>query len=478
MRTLRAITLLALLLLAMLVPPPAAAQGGLTVTDRGVFVVFPDRISFNAHIVSASPITQVVLEYGVDKRTCGDVTARAFPEFTPGTTVEASWTWEMLGTGSEPPGATIWYRWRATDSAGNTAVSPDMRATWIDKSYDWHQISRDDLTLHWYSGEPAFAEDLLSTAIDGLARLKKFTGVRPQSPIDLYIYGTTQQMQDAILYEPNWTGGVAYPANNITIIGISPAYLEWGRRTIVHELTHLIVGQITFSCGENVPTWLDEGMAVYAEGGLDDRSQFSFDDAVSSNSLLSVRSISNGFSQHPALADLAYSQSYEHGLIPGADLRPGEAAGPLRQPARRHDGGGGGHGGLRLRPGRAGGSLAGLAARRPARPGGAHAHRRPLAHPDPADRGRGAHRPAHPAHAHQRADPGANGQRGRLGRGRAYGSAHGSALAAAGYRPAPGGGRPGLPDRPGPLWTGPLEAPEVVRILCATYVPISTSSHS
>lgn len=310
MRTLRAITLLALLLLAMLVPPPAAAQGGLTVTDRGVFVVFPDRISFNAHIVSASPITQVVLEYGVDKRTCGDVTARAFPEFTPGTTVEASWTWEMLGTGSEPPGATIWYRWRATDSAGNTAVSPDMRATWIDKSYDWHQISRDDLTLHWYSGEPAFAEDLLSTAIDGLARLKKFTGVRPQSPIDLYIYGTTQQMQDAILYEPNWTGGVAYPANNITIIGISPAYLEWGRRTIVHELTHLIVGQITFSCGENVPTWLDEGMAVYAEGGLDDRSQFSFDDAVSSNSLLSVRSISNGFSQHPALADLAYSQSY------------------------------------------------------------------------------------------------------------------------------------------------------------------------
>lgn len=298
------------LLLLLLAPARVAAQGGLTVTDRGVFVVFPDRISFNAHIVSSSPITQVVLEYGVDKRTCGDVTARAFPDFTSGTTVEASWTWEMLSTGSEPPGATIWYRWRATDSAGNTVVSDDQRVTWIDTSYDWHQISGDGLTLHWYSGDSAFAEDLLAAATDGIARLAKLTGVRPQSPIDLYIYGTSQQMQDAILYEPSWAGGVAYPANNITIIGIGPAYLDWGRRTVVHELTHLIVGQITFSCGENVPTWLDEGIAVYAEGGLDPRSQFFFDDAVATNSLLSVRSISNGFSQHPDLADLAYSQSY------------------------------------------------------------------------------------------------------------------------------------------------------------------------
>lgn len=310
MATLRALVLLALLPI-LLAPAPARAQGGLTVTNRDVFIAFPDRISFNAQITSRAPITQVVLEYGVEKRTCGDVVARAFPDFPAGkTSLDVHWTWEMLNTGSEPPGATIWYRWRATDSAGNTAVSPEARATWLDTSYGWQQISRDGLTLHWYSGSPAFAEDLLATAIDGVDRLAQFTGARPQSPIDLYIYGTTRQMQDAILYEPSWTGGVAYPANNITIIGISPQYLDWGRRTIVHELTHLIVGQITFSCGENVPTWLDEGIAVYAEGGLDDRSQYFFDQAVRDNSLLSVRAISNGFSQHPDLADLAYSQSF------------------------------------------------------------------------------------------------------------------------------------------------------------------------
>ncbi|NTV64282.1 MAG: peptidase MA domain-containing protein [Oscillochloris sp.] len=309
MATLRALLLLAILPL-LIAPAPAGAQDAIRITNRDPFIVFPDRISFNAQVVSSSPISEIVLEYGVDKRTCGDVTARAFPDFTPGTTVDVHWTWEMLNTGSEPPGATIWYRWRATDKAGNTTISEDQRVVWIDTSYGWKQISRNDLTLHWYSGNASFGEDLLNTAIEGVARLAKLTGVRPQAPIDLYIYGTTEQMQNAILYEPSWTGGVAFPANNIIIIGISPEYLEWGKRTIVHELTHLIVGQITFSCGENVPTWLDEGIAVYAEGELDPRSQSAFNLAVAANQLLSVRAISNGFSQHPDLADLSYSQSF------------------------------------------------------------------------------------------------------------------------------------------------------------------------
>jgi Peptidase MA superfamily len=297
-------------LLVLLTPAPSQAASDLKVTDRGVFIAFPDRISFNAQVTSSLPIAQIVLEYGVVKRTCGDITAKAFPTFVPGTTIDVNWTWEMLQTGSEPPGALIWYRWRVTDSAGNSVVSEDKQVSWLDSRSPWQQISRGDLTLHWYSGSPAFAEELLSTAVSGIEQLAEFTGVRPQSPIDLYIYANTRQMRDALLYEPSWAGGVAFPANNITIIGISPDYLDWGKRTVVHELTHLIVGQITFSCGENVPTWLDEGIAVFAEGGLDDYSNEAFQRAIANNSLLSVRSLSNGFSQHPDVADLSYSQSY------------------------------------------------------------------------------------------------------------------------------------------------------------------------
>jgi hypothetical protein len=305
--------LLVVLLLLLTGPQAASAQGAstsLTVSDRGTFVVFPDRISFNAHISSKIPVSEVVLEYGVEKRTCGNITAKAFPKFTPGTELDVNWTWEMLQTGSEPPGAVIWYRWRVTDRDGNTAVTPDARVTWLDNTYEWQQLVRDELTLHWYDGSRAFAADLLDTMASGVKQLEQMTGVRPQAPIHLYVYGNTTEMQEAMLYEPSWTGGVAFPANNITIIGIHPANLEWGKRTIVHELTHLIVGQMTFSCGENVPTWLNEGIAVYAEGGLDSWSEARFRQAVAANELLSVRDLTNGFSAHPDLADLSYSQSY------------------------------------------------------------------------------------------------------------------------------------------------------------------------
>jgi hypothetical protein len=302
-----------LLLVCLLVlPTHARAQEAspIRLEDRGTFVVFPDRVSFNVNIRSAVPVAQVVLEYGVVKRTCGDITAKAFPKFTPGTNLDVNWTWEMLQTGSEPPGAEIWYRWRVTDRDGNSATTADGRVTWLDSTYGWQTISEGELSLHWYTGNRAFAEDLLNTMVEGVAQLAQMTGVRPQAPIQLYVYGDTREMQDAILYEPSWTGGVAFPANNITIIGIHPANLEWGKRTIVHELTHLIVGQMTFSCGRNVPTWLEEGIAVYAEGGLDSWSENRFSAAVASNELLSLRDLTSGFSAHPDIADLSYSQSY------------------------------------------------------------------------------------------------------------------------------------------------------------------------
>ena len=80
----------------------------------------------------------------------------------------------------------------------------------------------------------------------GLTLLKNDAGLVPDSPIDLYIFGSTNDMKDAILYEPSWTGGQAFPEQNIVILGISQAELDWGRSSIVHELTHVLVGHLTF----------------------------------------------------------------------------------------------------------------------------------------------------------------------------------------------------------------------------------------
>jgi hypothetical protein len=216
----------------------------------------------------------------------------------------------MRQSGSEPPGTTIWYRWRVTDANGAEQLSDQQRVIWLDKAHPWRSASSGKLTLHWYSGSQTFAQNLLNSAVDSLGQLGRTTGVAPQSPIDLYIYASTTDMRDAILYEPGWTGGQAFPDHDIVIIGISSQQLDWGKRTEAHELTHVLVGHLTFSCLGSVPTWLNEGIAVYGEGGPEPSGRDQLRSAIAEDTLISVRALSGGFSEHPNKADLSYAQSY------------------------------------------------------------------------------------------------------------------------------------------------------------------------
>jgi hypothetical protein len=289
--------------------PVSAAFETEIITDQPT-LNFPDSITFRATIESNVPITSVVLEYGTSELTCGTVVAKAFPQFTPAKTVNAEWAWEMKQSGSLPPGASIWWRWRYIDESGLENVTNQKTITWLDDKFNWQIITSGLINLHWYSGDQAFAQDLLNAAVTGLARLQNDAGLQPDKPIHLYIYANTDDMKDAILYEPSWTGGMAFPEHDVVIIGISQRDLAWGRSTIAHELTHVLVGHLTFSCLGDVPTWLNEGLAVYSEGGLDSASEAQLNEAIQGDLLLTVRSLSGGFSEVPSNAYLSYSQSY------------------------------------------------------------------------------------------------------------------------------------------------------------------------
>jgi hypothetical protein len=285
----------------------------LQVTNSEILLNFPESAAFRATLTSDAEITSVVLEYGNEQQTCGEVIAKAFPPFATGKTVDVEWTWEMRQSGSLPPGAQLWWRWRITDANGQETLTETQTATWLDEVHNWQTVTQGDpqgVRLHWYEGDQAFAADLAKAAYDGLVFNETQSGLKADAPIDLYIYADTNDLQEAILYEPSWTGGQAFPDQDIVILGISQHELEWGRNAIVHELTHVLVGHLTFSCLGDVPTWLNEGLAVYSEGGLDAASQQQLDDAIRDDTLLTVRSLSGGFSEVADKAYLSYSQSY------------------------------------------------------------------------------------------------------------------------------------------------------------------------
>jgi hypothetical protein len=300
------------LLTGMIVAPmqTVLAAPHVDVSDDKVTFSYPETATFSATLSADSNITSVVLEYGSEQRTCGEVIAKAYPQFTPAKSVDVEWTWDMRQSGSLPPGTTIWWRWRYADESGAEFVSEQNRAIWLDDAHDWQTITDDNLRLHWYGNDQAFAQTMLAAGIEGLRRNQEQAGLVTNTSIDVYVYPNYTDMKDAILYEPSWTGGQAYSDFNIVIMGLSGSDSNWDKNTIIHELTHILVGQFTFSCIGTLPGWIEEGLAMFSEGELDPSMQSQLEDAIKDDTLISIRSLNGGFSELPDKANLSYSQSY------------------------------------------------------------------------------------------------------------------------------------------------------------------------
>ena len=307
MRNLMTAFFLSLSLLTVL---PARAARLTNVTLNEVVLNFPETATFQFTIDSPVEITSIVLEYGNEQQTCGEVIAKAFPQFTPGKTVNTEWTWEMRQSGSLPPGAQLWWRWRVTDANGDETVTETKTAIWLDDVHPWKTVTSGLLSLHYYGIDKAFAQEMLTAGIEGMNRNKNDAGLTTDDPVNVYVYPSYDDLREAILYESSWVGGSAYPDENIVILGTSGFDSNWDKDTVIHELTHVVVGHFTFSCLGDVPQWLNEGLAVYSEGPLDKQFQEPLDQAIQENTLLSVRSISGNFSEVANKADLSYAESY------------------------------------------------------------------------------------------------------------------------------------------------------------------------
>jgi len=150
----------------------------------------------------------------------------------------------------------------------------------------------------------------MNTCEEGLTRLTEDIGTYPERPIRIYIYASTTDLQEAMIFPQEWTGGAAFTTFSTIAIGIAPTSLDWGKRALVHELTHLIVHQVTFSPYGQLPIWLDEGLAMYNEGELEPQYHTRLEKAVQEDELISVRSLCSPFSAQREKALLSYAQSY------------------------------------------------------------------------------------------------------------------------------------------------------------------------
>ena len=274
---------------------------------------YPEQIKFTLIASANVEIESVELIFGSDVITCGESLTRAFPEdYEPDKEVDVEWTWTLRRSGSLPPGTEVWWQWKLMDTQGNETITPRQSLIFTDESIPWQIVQSDSLELYWIAGEQAFARELAKAGETALDSLFEITGVEIKEAVRVYIYPSPDEMQTATLFAPDWSGGIAFPEHRTVLAGVSPDSLEWGREVVAHELAHVLIGVYTFSCVSNMPGWLSEGLAMYAETsvGTSHDSEYSrLEEAVENDTLLTVREVSNIFSNDPDLARLSYAQS-------------------------------------------------------------------------------------------------------------------------------------------------------------------------
>jgi hypothetical protein len=307
------LVLAACLLLTLLGPGLAQAQGKIDVIDSSAQAEFPMELRFDLSAQSDVDIVDIRLCYAVDQTGFADVTSEAFVIFTPGPRVDVSWTLDMIRVGGLPPGSNVQYWWIIKNANGTRLETTPATVQFIDNRHQWRSISEGKITIHWYEGNEAFAGELMATAQQALVRLAADTGAQLVKPAGIYIYASTQDLVGALIYPQEWTGGVAFTRFGVISIGISPSNLAWGKRAMAHELAHLVVHQVTLNPYSGLPTWLDEGLAMYAEGLPGPEFTTPLHQAVSEDTLISVRSLSSPFSADSDKAILSYAES--HSLV-------------------------------------------------------------------------------------------------------------------------------------------------------------------
>lgn len=288
--------------------PVASAPTSLQATDTGVIAQFPASLEFTVSAEGPDDVTDVRLLYTIEKMNHAPVVSESWAVFEPSTNVSTGWTWDMRRA-SLPPGAEITYWWQVRDASGATVNTAPASVSFDDDRFGWQSIQSEDVTLYWYYGSDAYAQQLLEVCGEAIETLAQDVGTRVDRHIQVYVYRSAADLRGAMVYPQEWTGGVAFTDYGIVAIGIGPEDMQWGVRALRHELTHLVVHTATFSPYGGLPTWLDEGLAMHAEGEPAASFVALLYHAAEEDELISLRTLNGPFSSDTTKAYLSYAQS-------------------------------------------------------------------------------------------------------------------------------------------------------------------------
>ncbi|MDH4100490.1 MAG: peptidase MA family metallohydrolase [Nitrospirota bacterium] len=170
---------------------------------------------------------------------------------------------------------------------------------------DFNRDTSSHFTIRYEGGEKAeVGKKVLSILEEAYGRLGRELSHFPSEDIVVILY-SNQQFRDVTL-SPGWAGGVFDGKIRIPIgnIDLNDLRLE---RVVRHEFTHALVHSIAAS----IPTWFNEGLARYFEGGNEAATEKkALRGIAAKNMLIPLDALEGGFMvMNKERAWLAYAES-------------------------------------------------------------------------------------------------------------------------------------------------------------------------
>lgn len=298
----RAVCLIAAILITLGLCQPAQAQSAVTVSDIRVDYSFGEVITFTARIQAASVIQETLIFFQVQ----GDPNTRIAP-IQIGADGMTNYQYPV-SAGLLRPFARIFFWYRLTLEGGEVYTSQQFYFDYVDNRFPWQTLEDAAVRVHWFAGEITFGQAAFDVAHIGLQAINALLPATASEPIDIYIYATPTDVQNALsLGGQPWLAGQTSPDLGVALVSISPGAEQTTamQRQIPHELAHVLLYRHTGPAYVQLPTWLREGIASLVE--LYPNADYV--QVLQNRSLLPISELCGPFPQDASRALLAYAES-------------------------------------------------------------------------------------------------------------------------------------------------------------------------
>jgi len=197
-------------------------------------------------------------------------------------------------------------------TGGETMSSPIQTFFYEDNRFTWRTRQDANFRVHWYEGDTAFAQSLLDVAEMGLESAQNLLPLQIEGMVDIYAYPNAQEMRATLqVAGQNWVGAHADPDLGVMAVSLpsGPEQRLEMERQIPHELMHILLYQHLKSGYNNLPVWLNEGLASVVELYPNPDYLFLLENASQKDSLLPFSSLCQAFPRDASGAFLAYAQA-------------------------------------------------------------------------------------------------------------------------------------------------------------------------